>query len=84
LVSLGFSFAIPPITRLNVSSSTSAPRRRAKRGPHHKMMVVSLVKHNGSVRSFHITDFDGTAIRDILDKNISREAHLRTDESERI
>jgi transposase-like protein len=56
------------------------PGRTKERGPHHKMMVVSLVQRDGGVRSFHITDFDGTSIRDILDKNISREAHLRTDE----
>jgi transposase-like protein len=56
------------------------PGRKKARGVGHKMAVMSLVERDGKVRSFHITDFDGKTLSDILDKNVSRNAHLRTDE----
>lgn len=54
--------------------------RKKVPGTGHKMAVMSLVERNGAARSFHIKDFDGKTLSDILDKNVSREAHLRTDE----
>ncbi len=56
------------------------PGRKKARGTGHKMAVMSLVERDGKVRSFHITDFDGKTLSDILDKNVARAAHLRTDE----
>ena len=57
------------------------PGRKKQRGAGHKMAVMSLVERNGTVRSFHITDFDGKTLSDILEKNVSLDAHLRTDEA---
>ncbi|HEY1506570.1 MAG TPA: IS1595 family transposase [Stellaceae bacterium] len=56
------------------------PGRKKMRGSGHKMAVMSLVERHGAARSFHITDFDGKTLSDILDKHVSRTAHLRTDE----
>jgi transposase-like protein len=56
------------------------PGRKKMRGTGHKMAVMSLVERGGSVRSFRITEFDGKTLSDILDKNVARAAHLRTDE----
>ena len=56
------------------------PGRKKMRGTGHKMAVLSLVERGGAVRSFRITDFDGKTLSDILEKNVSRNAHLRTDE----
>ena len=44
------------------------------------MAVLSLVERGAGVRSFHITDFDGKTLSDILEANVSHKAHLRTDE----
>jgi transposase-like protein len=56
------------------------PGRKKARGTGHKMAVMSLVERKGRARSFRIVDFDGKTLSDILDKNVSRNAHLRTDE----
>jgi transposase-like protein len=56
------------------------PGRKKARGVGHKMAVMSLVERDGRVRSFRITEFDGQTLSDILDANVSRNAHLRTDE----
>jgi len=56
------------------------PGRKKMRGTGHKMAVVSLVERGGRARSFRIVDFDGKTLSDILEKNVSRAAHLRTDE----
>ena len=54
--------------------------RQKMRGVGHKMAVMSLVERGGAVRSIHINDFDGKTLSDILEKNVSPKAHLRTDE----
>jgi transposase-like protein len=54
--------------------------KKRRGGAKHKMAVVSLVERGGKARSFRIVDFDGKTLSDILDKNVSREAHLRTDD----
>jgi len=54
--------------------------RAVTRGPAHKNIVLTLVERGGGARSFHI---DSTSVADIgkhVRANISREAHLRTDE----
>jgi hypothetical protein len=38
------------------------------------MAGMSLVERGGAVRSFHINDFDGKTLSDILEKNVSRKA----------
>jgi transposase-like protein len=54
--------------------------RKIARGLGHKMAVLSLVERGAGVRSFHITDFDGKTLSEVLDKNVSRDANLRTDD----
>ena len=57
------------------------PGKTKKRaGAGHKMAVMSLVERGGAARSFPLEDMSGAQMRDIMDKNVSREAHLRTDE----
>ena len=55
--------------------------KKGKAGARHKNAVMSLVERGGSVRSFHIKDLTANTIMDVLDKNVSRDAHLRTDEA---
>jgi len=56
------------------------PGRKKARGVGHKMAVLSLVERGGRARSFVITEFDGKTLSDILEKNVSKQANLRTDE----
>ncbi len=51
------------------------------RGGMNKRAVMALVERGGAVRSFHVEDMTGATLREVLGKNVSREAHLRTDES---
>lgn len=54
---------------------------KAKQGPHHKNMVLTLVERGGSARSFHV---DGRAISDVMPiirANIARETRVNTDEA---
>ena len=53
--------------------------RRNKRGPAHKLAVLSLVERGGSVRSFHMDRVTSKDVHRIVRENVSREAHLRTD-----
>jgi transposase-like protein len=52
-----------------------------RRGPGHKMAVLSLVERGGSVRSFHIPSADKATVDKIVKDNIDRESKLHTDES---
>jgi transposase-like protein len=54
--------------------------KKGKAGAGHKMAVMALVQRGGGVRSFHIDDVTAKTMREVLDKNVSRAAHLRTDE----
>jgi transposase-like protein len=46
----------------------------------HKEAVLSLVERNGSVRSFHVPDVTGATLKAKLQANVSKKAHLMTDE----
>ncbi len=46
-----------------------------------KMPVVALVERNGTTRSFHVTNVTAKTLRPILEKHLSPESHLMTDES---
>ena len=56
------------------------PGRKLGKGSGHKMAVMSLVERGGAVRSFHVDDVKGKTIAKVLGRNVSPEAHLRTDE----
>jgi transposase-like protein len=51
------------------------------RGWAHKMKVVSLVERDGQKRSFHVTNVTAKVLRPILKAQVSKKAHLMTDEA---
>jgi transposase-like protein len=55
-------------------------RKKGKAGAGHKMAVMSLVERGGKVRSFHVETMDAKSMIKVLEKNVSTDAHLRTDE----
>lgn len=54
--------------------------KSGKSGPANKRAVVSLIA-GGKSRTFHVKKANAEAVRDILVRNVSREAELHTDES---
>ena len=52
-----------------------------QRGGDHKEKVVSLVERSGNVRSFHVEKVNGATLKAILTQNISKDAHLMTDDA---
>lgn len=61
-------------------AGTAARAAGVQRGGDHKEKVVSLVERHGNVRSFHVERVDGKTLRAVLLGNISKDAHLMTDE----
>ena len=51
------------------------------RGYAHKRAVLSLVERGGDVRSFHIDNANAANVYPIIDKNLSFESTLMTDEA---
>lgn len=56
-------------------------QRKGRGGPANKRAVLSLVERGGEVRSFHIAKADKATVTEVVNKNVSREARLMTDES---
>lgn len=56
-------------------------RNRAFRDPAPKKAIVALVERDGKARSFHVANVNAKDIRGLIVTNVSREAHLMTDES---
>jgi transposase-like protein len=56
-------------------------RNRATRDVKPKMAVVALVERDGHARSFHVANVNAKTLRPLLYTNVSRTAHLMTDES---
>jgi transposase-like protein len=54
---------------------------RRRRGPAHKMAVLTLVERGGAARSFHVADTSFSTVMPILAENIEREAQVVTDEA---
>jgi hypothetical protein len=53
-----------------------------RRGPGHKMPIVSLVDRNsGEKRSFHMPTVNSHTLKAVINTQVSRTAHLMTDES---
>jgi transposase-like protein len=60
-------------------SNTPVERRR---GPGHKMPIVSLVdRESGEKRSFHMPLVNSHTLKAVINTQVSRTAHLMTDES---
>jgi len=57
------------------------PRTEKRRGHAHKEAVFSLVERNGNVRSFHVNDVTSANLKEKLVQNVSKSAHLMTDEA---
>lgn len=57
------------------------PFKGKPRGPANKRAVIALVQRGGELRSFHVGTADKFTVEAILEENVSREAHLMTDES---
>jgi transposase-like protein len=57
------------------------PGWKKRRGPGHKMAVLSLVERGGRVRSFHIPSADKGSVTAIVKDNIAKETRVHTDES---
>jgi transposase-like protein len=56
-------------------------RNRAYKAPAPKKAVVALVERKGHIRSRHVPEVTAANLRPILDAEIDRASHLRTDES---
>ena len=54
---------------------------KARAGAWHKNAVLTLVERGGEARSFHVDRATKDEIMPIVKKNIAREAHVMTDES---
>lgn len=61
--------------------TSGKPLSKKPRGPVNKRAIVALVERGGSVRSFHVQRADKDTVAEIVKTNVSREAHLMTDES---
>lgn len=55
-------------------------QRKGARGYQHKMKVVSLVERGGEKRSVVVQSVNAKTLRVVLDKNVSKNANLMTDE----
>lgn len=47
---------------------------------HDKQKIIALVERDGSVRSFHVASVNGATLKSVLHGNISKTAHLMTDD----
>jgi transposase-like protein len=56
-------------------------RNRACKAPAAKKAVVALVERKGRVRSHHVPEVNAANLRPILEAEIDKASHLRTDES---
>jgi transposase-like protein len=57
------------------------PGSDKRRGHAHKEAVFSLVERNGKVRSFHVNDVTSATLKEKLVQNVSKGAHLMTDDA---
>jgi transposase-like protein len=64
-------------TFIGKKRDTPSPRG----GGRAKHAVVALVERGGAVRSFHVQDVRSPTLHAVIEANVSRKAHLRTDEA---
>ena len=53
----------------------------AKQGGAQKEKVFSLVQRGGTVRSFHVQMVNAKTLKEVMDKHVSKDANLMTDEA---
>lgn len=68
-------------TPRDVTTSGRPFIKKGKKGTPAKRAIVALVERGGNVRSFHVENADKATVNQIVAANLSREAHLMTDES---
>jgi transposase-like protein len=56
-------------------------KKHGSKGPANKRAVLALLERGGEVRTFHIARADKATVTGIVNKNVSTEARLMTDES---
>ena len=66
---------------VRTTRTDGSPYKHKGKGPSNKNAVLSLVERGGEVRSFHIAKADKATVTEIVNANLSHEAHLMTDES---
>jgi transposase-like protein len=64
-----------------IGKKAGMPKAKNARGYAHKRAVLSLVERGGDVRSFHVDNANAANIYPIIDKNLSFESTLMTDEA---
>jgi len=72
---------VPEAKRPIKTTKGRAFTKGGRSGPSGKRAVVALVERGGGVRTFHVAIADGPTVAQIVNDNISHEAHLMTDES---
>ncbi|MFD0986751.1 IS1595 family transposase [Methyloligella solikamskensis] len=70
-----------PDVKRTTRTSGEPFNKRGSRGPANKRAIVALVERGGSVRSFHVAHANKININDLVNRNISRETQIYTDES---
>ena len=55
--------------------------KKGARGWHHKEKVITLVERGGRARSFHVETVNNVTVRGILNRQLAKDTHLRTDEA---
>lgn len=64
-----------------IGKKAGMPKAKGARGYAHKRAVLSLVERGGDVRSFHVDNANAANVYPIIDKNLSFESTLMTDEA---
>jgi transposase-like protein len=64
-----------------IGKKDGMPKAKGARGYAHKRAVLSLVERGGDVRSFHVDNANAANVYPIIDKNLSFESTLMTDEA---
>ena len=54
---------------------------KAFRAPAEKQSVFALVERNGSVRSFHVANVRASVLKPIIEKHVSKQTKMHTDEA---
>lgn len=76
-----FGSVANPLTETTRGRPFSGGRKKPGGGPANKRAVFALVERGGEVRSFHLAQANKINVRDLVNKNVSRESFLYTDES---
>lgn len=68
-------------TYWGTASDDAGKPKKKKAGTGHKMKIFALVERGGRAKAFHIPDVTSFTLKQHLDREVSQEAHLMTDEA---